>query len=134
MDTLKLLDMESDEWRDVKLEPGEHWRTKKAYRCSRCGCITNRFWMFSPSWRAPKLFCPGRTAKQKLHDLLQEKIENDAENMHPKTYIEELKKKIEEIRKQFRDVHPDVEVIGDDWEHKNTNPQIGASIYVGLAG
>lgn len=117
MDNVKLLDMESDEWRTVKLKPGEHWRTKKVYKCAICGCVTNHFWLFSPSYRAPRVFCQGRTAKKELHDALQNKVYNLSESKHPKTYIEDLKKEIEEIRKEFRDIPPDVEMIGDDWKN-----------------
>jgi hypothetical protein len=118
MSEIKLVDMEDDKWRDAGLEKGEHWRTMKVYKCHICGCLTNHFWMFSPSWRAPRVFCPGRTSKQNLHDLLQEKVDNLSERKHPRSYLEDLKNEIEEIRKQFRDIPSDVEMIGDDWKNQ----------------
>lgn len=119
MNILKLLDMESDEWRNAKLEPGEHWRSRKIYRCKICSCITNHFWLFSPSYRAPRLYCPGRTVNLKLHDLVQEKLNNASAAKHPRSYVDELMKEIVEIKEQFGSIQPDVEMIDDSWKLDN---------------
>ena len=123
MNILQLIDMESLGWRKVKYNPCDHWRATTPYRCSTCGCISNHFW--HPKFcGSPLLRCPGRKAKEELHGLLEKKVRNLDEG-HPKNYIKELYEEIVEIRRQFSDVLPDVEMIGDSWKFDNITGEWG---------
>ena len=108
---MTLYDMEKGEWRSVKER--ENWRSNRIYECGICGCHSNEFYMWGgPSTgRHPKLVCPGDKYDPKLHYELQDKVWNSWDKKHPQGYIDMLNKEIEEMRKQFMKVEPNV--LGD---------------------
>lgn len=116
-ETMKLYDMDNSEWRQVDFKKGDRWRSKQVYKCEICGCETNEFVMMQAFWGGgPRLVCPGRHQNSDLHNLLQEKVVNSRQKEHPKKYIEYLLEEIDELRRQFQDVPPNVEGIEGKWE------------------
>lgn len=98
--------MEKREWPSVKA--GDHWRSDRIYECEICGCRSNEFYMFAPSYSHPKLVCPGDKYDTKLHYELQNKVWNSWDKKHPQGYLDMLSGEIKETRKQFLKVKPNV--------------------------
>ena len=114
---MKLIDMETQEWRQDDFKRGDRWRSSHVHECMVCGCKSNEFFMMQAFWAAgPRLVCPGRDAKPDLHQLLHDKVMNSRNKEHPKKYVEMLMEEIEEMRRQFADVPPNVEGIEGEWK------------------
>ncbi|MFC2039873.1 hypothetical protein ACFLTW_01690 [Chloroflexota bacterium] len=109
---MKLYDMEKEEWRETHFNPGDRWRVNKIYHCDICGCESNEFHMRGGMYWAPRLVCNGNNDNSDLHDLLKEKLQQSRTRKHPQGYLSELKQEIESIRKNFRDVSPNIEGMG----------------------
>ena len=75
--------------------------------CSYCGCkskVETR--QAGIGGGGTWLVCPGDLKYPKLHSELTDKIDKLEESGHPKNYIEELKKEINEIKDKFKDIAP----------------------------
>lgn len=110
---MKLYNMEKGEWEGGKFKRGDHWRSDRVYECNICKCKSNEYVMGGWPSMGPRLVCPGLEENPELHDELQEKVWNleDEGKKHPKAYLKMLREEIEEIRKDFSHVKPNVRGI-----------------------
>lgn len=76
---------------------------KSAEKCDVCGCkskIEKREWGIGGG--GALLVCPGEKKHPKLHEKLYEKVENFESDMHPKSYLKELRAEILKLRATFK--------------------------------
>lgn len=81
--------------------------------CFYCGCKSKFKTKPIQTMMGPKseLICIAEVRFPKLHDELVGKMENLFEERgHPKSYVAELKKEINEIKAKFKDI-PNLEII-----------------------
>ena len=74
--------------------------------CDVCGCkskVVKHFWGIGGGGES--LLCSGEEKYPEEHCILYDKLEL-FEQEHPKSYKEELKKEIKELRKKFRSIPP----------------------------
>lgn len=80
---------------DYPKERGSVFRTLQIYECGICGSTTNKVCMGGWPGLGVRSICPN--ASQCWHHELEDKL-NLTKAPHPKTYLEELTKEIEEIK------------------------------------
>lgn len=126
MEEIKLYDQEKRE-RPIGLGKGwHHFRSKRAYKCGICGCLSNEFRMVIgyPGF-PPTLCCPGAKANQGLHSLLWTKSRKAVDESYPKSFREELDAEIGELREQFQYILPNIEGSVEEWEGAEPKQLIG---------
>ncbi|MBI4014539.1 MAG: hypothetical protein HY365_01150, partial [Candidatus Aenigmarchaeota archaeon] len=78
---------------------------KSAETCDVCGCKSKvEEHLYGAGMRADSLICPGEKKHPKLHEELLEKVENSESDMHPKSYLKELAKEIQQLRAKFKSI------------------------------
>jgi len=102
---MKVFDMQNQEWRQGKLNDGEHFRSKATEQCPVCGCDTDEYVMRIPPKNfyggGPRLVCPCNTTNPELHYMLERKVALFEEKAHPRNYLIELEEEINELKQRL---------------------------------
>lgn len=73
----------------------------------------------------PTLCCPGKDAKQGLHFLLWDKLRMAADKSYPKSFLDELKAEVRELRRQFQHISPKIQGPVEEWKGVELEELIG---------
>ena len=112
---VQYVDFNKNDWHG-KFKRGDVFRSLEASICGVCGCKSNKWEMGGYPGLGPRLVCPGNRKFPELHEEMSRKRQTIDLNGHygmtalPRAVLAELKVELEEDKKKFVRIKPDVKL------------------------